>query len=494
MANSFPDWEFDYASAQVALLSERMARKLQAYVRRSVHAASQEIVESTMASLEGLERRLRLRIHTNTIHYNDQVEQLKVHLHDVRDEIWKLIEKQETKQEFHLTQILKDIRELSNCFRQAFTEGICVRGSSKSNFDEGVSDSGRKTQNDRKVLKPAVEQTVAIAVSNKVDDIQRENHGAAAHVHVKSSLLSVQPAPLGAYASYNSIKKTFQNTSMTNEAALIEGAEVIAENAEDSCNKLHEHLADDEDIMHALNLEEQTFRLSCKAVQNDVTAHVKEPLEPHMRRIEDENRFSERDTTILSNTHAAKSSKTWQQGQPDSKKRGLTAFSLTEGHVDSQGTDCVQEIEDGGFITVKRRNEYKFTMPSKPWHFLKENSAFPAKQQKLGATKLQRSGYKRPKCQFNSVDIERLVTAVEKFGIGRWRDVKETYFSVDRYLSAANLKDKWRSLLHSAKLTASKQRSMKLSSVLAKRVLELDEHEKLPYTRRPIANQFPLGW
>lgn len=47
------------------------------------------------------------------------------------------------------------------------------------------------------------------------------------------------------------------------------------------------------------------------------------------------------------------------------------------------------------------------------------------------------------------------------------------------------MKDKWRSLLHSVKLPAAKQRSVKLSSALVSHILELDERDKLLRIRRP---------
>ncbi|KAH6557482.1 hypothetical protein KP509_1Z112200 [Ceratopteris richardii] len=75
-------------------------------------------------------------------------------------------------------------------------------------------------------------------------------------------------------------------------------------------------------------------------------------------------------------------------------------------------------------------------------------------------------------------ETERLVIAIEKFGVGRWKDIKETYFSLENNISASTLKEKWRSLLHSAKLTAGKRRSLKPSGKLTKHILELDERDR----------------
>ncbi|GLJ38129.1 hypothetical protein SUGI_0776240 [Cryptomeria japonica] len=64
--------------------------------------------------------------------------------------------------------------------------------------------------------------------------------------------------------------------------------------------------------------------------------------------------------------------------------------------------------------------------------------------------KCQASWLRRPSHRFNEFEVECLVCAVEKFGTGRWRDIKEMYFSTFKFRTATDLKDKWRSLLHSA--------------------------------------------
>ncbi|MCO5546733.1 hypothetical protein L7F22_000169 [Adiantum nelumboides] len=471
MATSSEDSEFDCASAQVALLSERMARKLQMYVRRNVHAASQEIWASTMASLQESERRLRLRIHATTIHNSNQVEQLKDHLHDVREEIWQLIEKQETKQEFHLTQILEDIRELSNCLHQALTRGIFVMRSSQSNFVEGASEPEIKEQNVGKVLKPAVEQSEAAALRNKLVDMQKVDHEAA--LHVKSSSLCIQPQSLSAYSSFDSATKALQNIGLIDQAA--------AAPAVSSCNIVLEQLTDDKNSKGSADYQEKAFRLSCKTAQEEKLS----PLESFGEKLEEKKLSAVCDTTIL-RTQEIKACKTGQQGQTDSKERRMRAFSFhfaDSKEIMLEASDGIKEIEDAGFVILKERNACNLTMPSNSRHFLKKNSAIQLKQQRSRVIKLQR-GYKGPCCQFTNLDIERLVMAVEKLGIGRWRDIKETYFSVDMLLSAAKLKDKWRSLVYSAKLHAAKQRSLKMSSALVKRVLKLDKRDKLPRARR----------
>eukprot|EP01018_Ginkgo_biloba_P000540 Gb_17491 [translate_table: standard] len=57
---------------------------------------------------------------------------------------------------------------------------------------------------------------------------------------------------------------------------------------------------------------------------------------------------------------------------------------------------------------------------------------------------------RRPSNRFSESEVECLIAAVEKFGVGGWRDIKEMYFSTFQHHTAADLKDKWRSLLLSA--------------------------------------------
>ncbi|KAH9309645.1 hypothetical protein KI387_037556, partial [Taxus chinensis] len=54
--------------------------------------------------------------------------------------------------------------------------------------------------------------------------------------------------------------------------------------------------------------------------------------------------------------------------------------------------------------------------------------------------KCQAAWLRRPSHRFNESEVESLISAVEKLGTGRWRDVKEMYFSTFMFRTAADLK------------------------------------------------------
>lgn len=96
----------------------------------------------------------------------------------------------------------------------------------------------------------------------------------------------------------------------------------------------------------------------------------------------------------------------------------------------------------------------------------------PAKKK----VKSQAAWLRRPSHRFHEYEVECLIAAVEKFGTGRWKDIKEKYFSTFQFRTAADLKDKWRSLLHSAANLADNQKFRATVPVnLLKRVLAVQE-------------------
>ncbi|KAG4198570.1 hypothetical protein ERO13_A05G094600v2 [Gossypium hirsutum] len=57
---------------------------------------------------------------------------------------------------------------------------------------------------------------------------------------------------------------------------------------------------------------------------------------------------------------------------------------------------------------------------------------------------------------FSIAEVEALVQAVEKLGTGRWRDVKLRAFDNAKHRTYVDLKDKWKTLLHTARISRSK--------------------------------------
>ncbi|CAI5497712.1 unnamed protein product [Closterium sp. Naga37s-1] len=92
----------------------------------------------------------------------------------------------------------------------------------------------------------------------------------------------------------------------------------------------------------------------------------------------------------------------------------------------------------------------------------------------LGGEEEERvSGVKKPRRKnklFTLDEVELLVAAVEKFGIGRWVDVKDSAFATSQHRTNVDLKDKWRNLLTT--------KSIQLSQELLNRVKQADKYWK----------------
>ncbi|KAJ7536972.1 hypothetical protein O6H91_12G090600 [Diphasiastrum complanatum] len=78
---------------------------------------------------------------------------------------------------------------------------------------------------------------------------------------------------------------------------------------------------------------------------------------------------------------------------------------------------------------------------------------------------------------FSQPDIELLVEGVERLGTGRWRDIKRLYFAKVKHRTSADLKDKWRSLVHSATLPSWQRRGPRLPTTLTGRILAIHKEE-----------------
>ncbi|KAL4191342.1 hypothetical protein AMTRI_Chr07g29400 [Amborella trichopoda] len=72
---------------------------------------------------------------------------------------------------------------------------------------------------------------------------------------------------------------------------------------------------------------------------------------------------------------------------------------------------------------------------------------------------------------FSVVEVEALVQAVEKLGTGRWRDVKLHAFDHAKHRTYVDLKDKWKTLVHTAKISPHQRRGEPVPQDLLDRVL-----------------------
>ncbi|KAE8666701.1 Telomere repeat-binding protein 5 [Hibiscus syriacus] len=88
---------------------------------------------------------------------------------------------------------------------------------------------------------------------------------------------------------------------------------------------------------------------------------------------------------------------------------------------------------------------------------------------------------------FSITEVEGLVQAVEKLGTGRWRDVKLRAFDKAKHRTYVDLKDKWKTLLHTARISPQQRRGEPVPQELLERVLNAHT-----YWSQQQAKQQPL--
>ncbi|XWS74960.1 hypothetical protein CRYUN_Cryun01aG0043400 [Craigia yunnanensis] len=88
--------------------------------------------------------------------------------------------------------------------------------------------------------------------------------------------------------------------------------------------------------------------------------------------------------------------------------------------------------------------------------------------QKIKKSELAQRRTRRP---FSVSEVEALVHAVEELGTGRWRDVKLRDFENADHRTYVDLKDKWKTLVHTAKISPQQRRGEPVPQELLDRVL-----------------------
>ncbi|EFJ19632.1 hypothetical protein SELMODRAFT_419035 [Selaginella moellendorffii] len=92
------------------------------------------------------------------------------------------------------------------------------------------------------------------------------------------------------------------------------------------------------------------------------------------------------------------------------------------------------------------------------------------KQMSLEGTKRR---IRRP---FTIAEVEALVFAVEKLGLGRWRDVKLWAFDQAKHRTYVDLKDKWKTLVHTARIAPHQRRGEPVPEELLERVIKAQDY------------------
>ncbi|XP_078179195.1 telomere repeat-binding protein 2-like [Carex rostrata] len=98
-------------------------------------------------------------------------------------------------------------------------------------------------------------------------------------------------------------------------------------------------------------------------------------------------------------------------------------------------------------------------------------------------------GQRRMRRPFSVSEVEALVAAVEKLGTGRWRDVKIRAFDTAKHRTYVDLKDKWKTLVHTASIAPQQRRGEPVPQELLDRVLAAQSywsHQHSKLAKSPI--------
>ncbi|KAM1126072.1 hypothetical protein ACFX2B_040796 [Malus domestica] len=109
-------------------------------------------------------------------------------------------------------------------------------------------------------------------------------------------------------------------------------------------------------------------------------------------------------------------------------------------------------------------------------------------------TKRSELAQRRTRRPFSVSEVEALVTAVEELGTGRWRDVKLRAFENADHRTYVDLKDKWKTLVHTAKISPQQRRGEPVPQELLDRVLAAHsywcQHQAKQHSKHPALPAF----
>ncbi|KAL6565072.1 hypothetical protein OROMI_016522 [Orobanche minor] len=112
-------------------------------------------------------------------------------------------------------------------------------------------------------------------------------------------------------------------------------------------------------------------------------------------------------------------------------------------------------------------------------------SVVPLRKSKRSESTAQRR-IRRP---FTVSEVEALVQAVEKLGTGRWRDVKLRAFDSAKHRTYVDLKDKWKTLVHTARISPQQRRGEPVPQELLDRVLTAHAYWSQQQAKQQLKSQ-----
>ncbi|KAF9598665.1 hypothetical protein IFM89_029915 [Coptis chinensis] len=156
---------------------------------------------------------------------------------------------------------------------------------------------------------------------------------------------------------------------------------------------------------------------------------------------------------------------------PITPTSGISDASLTLNPAMNNFSNCVDSDHDS-VPTPTDMSIDKVTLDSRalvavPAMSVEALAAVPLNR-KSRRSELAQRRIRRP---FSVSEVEALVQAVEKLGTGRWRDVKLRAFDNAKHRTYVDLKDKWKTLVHTARISPQQRRGEPVPQELLDRVL-----------------------
>ncbi|CAN4101799.1 unnamed protein product [Withania somnifera] len=103
--------------------------------------------------------------------------------------------------------------------------------------------------------------------------------------------------------------------------------------------------------------------------------------------------------------------------------------------------------------------------------------------------KRSETAQRRIRRPFSVSEVEALVQAVEKLGTGRWRDVKIRAFDIAKHRTYVDLKDKWKTLVHTARISPQQRRGEPVPQELLDKVLIIHAYWSQQQARQQMKHQ-----
>ncbi|KAF5770914.1 putative transcription factor MYB-HB-like family [Helianthus annuus] len=129
--------------------------------------------------------------------------------------------------------------------------------------------------------------------------------------------------------------------------------------------------------------------------------------------------------------------------------------NITENNQESKQVSIEETVDTKAIVPIRQLNPETLAM-------------VPLNHKVSKKTELSQRRTRRP---FSVSEVEALVEAVETLGTGRWRDVKIRAFDDANHRTYVDLKDKWKTLVHTASISPQQRRGEPVPQALLDRVL-----------------------